>query len=310
MVSLLLEYRNLDKLRGTYIDTLPRLAHPDTGRVHTSYNQAGTSTGRLSSSDPNLQNIPVRTEIGREVRRAFIAPPGYLLLACDYSQVELRMLAHVSEDPEMIAAFERNEDVHASTAAAIFGIPLEDVTYEQRSMAKAINFGLMYGMSAYGLAARTSLTRDQAGAFIDAYFSRFAAVHRYLEQTKVQAAEHGYVETIMGRRRYFPELTQHTVNQAVRAAAERAAVNMPIQGSAADILKIAMIRLHDRLLSAGLDARMILQVHDELVLEVSEGDRAAAQELLVDTMAHAVELRVPLKVDVAVGQNWMEMNNA
>jgi DNA polymerase-1 len=310
IMGLLLEYRNLDKLRGTYIDALPKLVHPKTGRVHTSYNQAGTSTGRLSSSDPNLQNIPVRNDIGRQVRGAFVAPRGHVLLACDYSQVELRMLAHVSEDPEMIAAFERDEDVHATTAAAIFGIDLDAVNYEQRNMAKAINFGLMYGMSAYGLAARTNLTRDQASAFIEAYFTRFAAVHRYLENTIALAQERGYVETIMGRRRYFPELTQRAVNQAVRGAAERAAVNMPIQGSAADVLKIAMIRLHERLQPQTLDAHMILQVHDELVLEVAEADLEPARDLLVETMSNAVQLRVPLKVDVSVGKNWMEMKNA
>ena len=309
MVGLLLEYRNLDKLRGTYVDALPRLVHPRTGRVHTSYNQAGTSTGRLSSSDPNLQNIPVRDEIGRKVRRAFVAPPGHVLLGCDYSQVELRMLAHVSEDPQMIAAFERDEDVHATTAAAIFGLDLDDVTYEQRSMAKAINFGLMYGMSRYGLAARTNLSAEEAGEFIDAYFTRFAGVRRYLDDTIAQARERGYVETIMGRRRYFPELTQHTINQTVQNAAERAAVNMPIQGSAADILKVAMIQLHDRLQSGSLDAHMILQVHDELVLEVAEKDLAAATDLLVETMSNAAKLRVPLKVDVSVGKNWMEMKN-
>jgi len=310
IVGHLLEYRNLDKLRGTYIDALPNLVHPETGRVHTSFNQTGTSTGRLSSSDPNLQNIPVRTEIGRRVRRAFVAAPGHLLLSCDYSQVELRMLAHVSGDPEMIAAFERDEDIHATTAAAIFGVDLSQVTYEQRNMAKAINFGLMYGMSAYGLAARTNLSREQAEAFIQAYFTRFAGVRRYLERTVVEARERGYVETIMGRRRYFPELTQETVNPNVRSAAERAAVNMPIQGSAADVIKVAMIRLHDKLRAAGLDAHMILQVHDELVLEVSETDLGSARELTVDTMSGAVELRVPLKVDVSVGPNWMEMQDA
>jgi len=251
----------------------------------------------------------VRDEIGRKVRRAFVAPPGHVLLGCDYSQVELRMLAHVSEDPQMIAAFERDEDVHATTAAAIFGLDLDDVTYEQRSMAKAINFGLMYGMSRYGLAARTNLSAEEAGEFIDAYFTRFAGVRRYLDDTIAQARERGYVETIMGRRRYFPELTQHTINQTVQNAAERAAVNMPIQGSAADILKVAMIQLHDRLQSGSLDAHMILQVHDELVLEVAEKDLAAATDLLVETMSNAAKLRVPLKVDVSVGKNWMEMKN-
>jgi DNA polymerase-1 len=310
MVEMLLEYRTIDKLRSTYIDTLPLLVNKETGRVHTSYNQTGTSTGRLSSSDPNLQNIPVRTELGRQVRGAFVAPPGYLLLGCDYSQVELRLLAHVAHDPEMMAAFHRDEDVHATTAAAVYGVPLEQVSYEQRNLAKAINFGLMYGMSQYGLAARTDLSVDEAGQFIDAYFARFAAVKRYLENTIRRAQETGYVETIMGRRRYFPELQNRATNQAVRRAAERAAINMPIQGSAADILKVAMIRLHAALQERGLDAHMILQVHDELVLEVAEAELAPAAELVVEIMSSAYKLDVPLKVDVAVGKNWMEMNPA
>ena len=310
VVALLLEFRTIDKLRSTYIDTLPLLVNEETGRVHTSYNQAGTSTGRLSSSDPNLQNIPVRTELGRQVRGAFIAPPGYLLLGCDYSQVELRLLAHVAQDPQMMAAFHRDEDVHATTAATVFGVGLDQVTYEQRNLAKAINFGLMYGMGQYGLAARTDLTVEQAGQFIEAYFGRFAAVKRYLENTIHFAENHGYVETIMGRRRYFPELQNRATNQTIRRAAERAAINMPIQGSAADILKLAMIRLHEALRHSDLDAHMILQVHDELVLEVAERDLAPAAALVVEIMSSAYELTVPLKVDVAVGQNWMEMKPA
>jgi DNA polymerase I len=310
MVEMLLEYRTIDKLRSTYIDTLSLLVNKETGRVHTSFNQTGTSTGRLSSSDPNLQNIPVRTELGRQVRGAFVAPPGYLLLACDYSQVELRLLAHVAQDPEMMAAFRRDEDVHATTAATVFGVALDQVTYEQRSLAKAINFGLMYGMSQYGLASRTTLSIEEASQFIETYFQRFAAVKRYLEETIRFAQENGYVETIMGRRRLFPELQNRNTNQAVRRAAERAAINMPIQGSAADILKLAMIRLHDALQDATVDAHMILQVHDELVLEVAEADLDATAELVVDIMCSAYELDVPLKVDAAVGKNWMEMNPA
>ncbi len=310
MVEMLLEYRTIDKLRSTYIDTLPALVNKATGRVHTSFNQTGTSTGRLSSSDPNLQNIPVRTELGRQVRGAFIAPEGYVLLGCDYSQVELRLLAHVAQDPEMMAAFHRDEDVHATTAAAVFGVPLDQVTYEQRNLAKAINFGLMYGMSQYGLAARTDLSVDEAGQFIDAYFARFAAVKRYLENTIRLAQENGFVETILGRRRYFPELQNRATNQAVRRAAERAAINMPIQGSAADILKIAMIRLYNALREQPVQAHMILQVHDELVLEVAEADLAPVTDLVVETMSSAYKLDVPLKVDVAVGKNWMEMKSA
>ena len=310
MVEMLLEYRTIDKLRSTYIDTLSLLVNKETGRVHTSFNQTGTSTGRLSSSDPNLQNIPVRTELGRQVRGAFVAPPGYRLLGCDYSQVELRLLAHVAQDPEMMAAFRRDEDVHATTAATVFGVGLDEVTYEQRSLAKAINFGLMYGMSQYGLASRTTLSVEEAGQFIETYFERFAAVKRYLDETRRFAEEHGYVETIMGRRRLFPELQNPNTNRAVRSAAERAAINMPIQGSAADILKLAMIRLYDALQESELDARMILQVHDELVLEVAEADLEATTEMVVDIMSSAYELDVPLKVDAAVGENWMEMNPA
>ena len=308
IVSRIVEYRQLEKLRGTYVDALPALVNPRTGRVHTSFNQTGTSTGRLSSSNPNLQNIPVRTELGRRIRGAFVAPPGHVLLGCDYSQVELRLLAHLSQDPELLGAFHRDEDVHASTAAAVFNVELEAVTSEQRGLAKTINFGLMYGMSEFGLAARTQLSRSEARGFIEAYFGRFRRVKEYLDETVRDARENGYVETIMGRRRYFPELRSRSAARgASRQAAERAAVNMPIQGSAADIIKLAMIRLHRRLQDRGCDARMLLQVHDELVLEVPESQVEATRELVVETMDSAYEIDVPLKVDAAVGHNWMEM---
>ena len=306
IISLILENRQLEKLKGTYIDALPALINPHTGRVHSSFNQTGTSTGRLSSSDPNLQNIPVRTELGRRVRGAFVAPEGHVLLGCDYSQVELRLLAHVSQDPELLGAFHRDEDVHASTAAAIYGVPLPDVTPEQRSLAKSINFGLMYGMSDYGLAARTDLSVSEARAFIEAYFGRFRRVQDYLGDTVRQARRDGYVETLLGRRRYFPELQSRSAAGSQRAA-ERAAVNMPIQGSAADILKLAMIELHRQLREQGYGARMILQVHDELVLEVPEDEIGEVRDLVVETMSGAYELDVPLKVDVAIAGNWMEM---
>ena len=307
IIELVLTYRQLGKLKSTYVDALPLLINPDTGRVHTSFNQTGTSTGRLSSSDPNLQNIPVRTEIGRRVRAAFTTPEGELLLGCDYSQVELRLLAHFSEDPELVAAFHRGEDVHATTAAAVFGVPLGEVTREQRGLAKAINFGLMYGMSGFGLASRTDLTVAEAREFIAAYFGRFQRVKEFLDETIASAHEKGYVETIMGRRRYFPELTSSGVNNAVKRAAERAAVNMPIQGSAADIIKKAMISLHRRLRENGLQSHLVLQVHDELVLQVPESELERARALVVDTMESAHTLIVPLKVDVGVGKNWMEM---
>ena len=306
IVSQILEHRTLSKLKGTYVDALPTLINPDTGRIHTSFNQTGASTGRLSSSDPNLQNIPVRTEEGRLVRGAFAAPEGYRLLSCDYSQVELRLLAHMSEDPELIGAFQRDEDVHATTAAAVLGIPLAEVTKEQRALAKAINFGLMYGMSEYGLAARTDLSQEEAREFIETYFTRFRGVKRYLERIKAQAYEQGYVETILGRRRYFPELQSRSAN-ALRQRAERAAINMPIQGSAADVIKLAMIRLYDALCRRDGDAAMVLQVHDELVLEVPTGELDEVRDLVVTTMSEAYALRVPLKVDAAVGKNWMEL---
>jgi DNA polymerase-1 len=308
IAPLLLEFRQIDKLRGTYVDALPALVNPQTGRVHTSFNQTGTSTGRLSSSDPNLQNIPVRSEMGRLVRGAFVAPPGHVLLSCDYSQVELRLLAHLSEDPELIGAFHRDEDVHATTAAAIHGVPMGEVTYEQRSLAKAINFGLMYGMSDFGLAARTDLSRDDARRFIAAYFGRFRRVKEFLDETIADARARGYVQTVMGRRRYFPELRAGSgVNPSLQRAAERAAVNMPIQGSAADILKRAMIDLHQRLVDRGSAAALVLQVHDELVLEVPEEELDGIRALVVETMSGAYALRVPLKVDAAVGRNWMEI---
>ena len=308
IAGLVLEQRQLEKLKGTYVDSLPELVNPETGRIHSSFNQAGTSTGRISSRDPNLQNIPVRSELGRMVRGAFVAPEGSVLLGCDYSQVELRLLAHVSGDPALIEAFMRDEDIHASTAAAIQDVPLADVTKAQRSLAKAINFGLMYGMSDFGLAARTQLSVPEARRFIEAYFGRFSRVKQYLDETKAKAAELGYVETIFGRRRYFPELRAAGSSRGnARQAAERAAVNMPIQGSAADVIKIAMIRLHKRLLGEGYASRMVLQVHDELVLEVPDGELEQVEPLVVETMMNASQLAVPLKVDVAIGRNWMEM---
>ncbi len=307
IATLILEYRKFEKLRSTYIDTLPDLVNPSTGRIHTSYNQTGTSTGRLSSSDPNLQNIPVRTELGRHVRAAFVAPPEHVLLSCDYSQVELRLLAHFSKDPEMMAAFHRGEDIHATTAAAIHDVPLAEVTDEQRSLAKTINFGLMYGMSAYGLASRTGLSIEEARQFIETYFERFGQVETYFDETLAFAHEYGYVETVMGRRRYFPMLkATDEGNSRAQRAAERAAINMPIQGSAADILKIAMIRLYHLLREMKLKGRLILQIHDELILEVPQEELKRTQNLVVDTMENAYELDVPLKVDTAAGENWME----
>jgi len=309
LIELVLEHRQLSKLKSTYLDALPLLVNRRTGRVHTSYNQTGTVTGRISSSDPNLQNIPIRTEIGRKVRRAFIAEEGCLLLSADYSQVELRIMAHISQDAGLLSAFERGEDIHASTAATVMDVPLSQVTPEMRRIAKSINFGLSYGMGAYGLAQRTGLSREEAAEFIANYFARYPQVGEYVEETKRMAREKGYVSTLLGRRRYFPELRSTSrAHGRVERAAERMAINMPIQGSAADILKIAMIRLHGALQEKGLASRLTLQVHDELVLEVPERELKTVAPLVRSVMEGAYGLRAPLKVDIKVGKNWEEMS--
>jgi len=312
IIPLLLEQRQISKLRSTYVDALPALVNPKTGRLHTSYNQTGAVTGRLSSSDPNLQNIPIRTELGRQIRRAFVAEPGWLLLAADYSQIELRVLAHVSQDPELLDAFYRDQDVHARTAAAVFGVPIEQVTPEQRSIAKTVNFGLIYGQSAYGLSQQTELYFDEAERFIQTYFERYPGVKKWLDETRKLAYRQGYVETLLGRRRYFPELHGQTTTQqayaGARAAAERQAINAPIQGTAADIIKIAMIALDKGLRQGGYRAQMTLQVHDEVVLQVPRPELDEVAALTRQVMENAYRLCVPLKVDVEVGENWLDMN--
>jgi len=309
VVEKVLEYRSLAKLKSTYVDALPQMVNPVTGRIHTSYNQTGTVTGRLSSSDPNLQNIPIRTELGRHVRSAFVADDGMRLIAADYSQVELRVMAHVSRDHGLLGAFERGEDIHASTAAAILDVPLEDVTPNQRRLAKAVNFGLSYGQTAYGLAQATGLTQAEAENFITTYFERFPGVREYIRNTKVLAGRHGYVETLLGRRRYFPELQPGSkASHYARQAAERMAINAPIQGTAADIIKIAMIQLYDALQERGLRTQMILQVHDELIVEAPEEEIEAAIPLMCEVMEHAFELDAPLEVDLKMGPNWEEMD--
>ncbi|MDW8059255.1 MAG: DNA polymerase I [Thermomicrobium sp.] len=314
IVDAILEYRQLAKLKSTYVDALPEQVHPQTGRVHTIFHQTVAATGRLSSSDPNLQNIPVRGELGRAVRRAFIADnrPGYriadepiLLLSADYSQIELRLMAHFSRDPALLRAFAEGKDIHAATASEVFGVPLEAVTPEMRRIAKTVNFGIMYGMQAYGLARDTGMSRQEAQRFIEAYFQRFPGVARYLEETKRRAAELGYVETLFGRRRYLPEITSS--NPARRQAAERMAVNMPLQGTAADIMKLAMIRIHRALQERGFTSRMLLQVHDELVFEVPESELQSVSELVVSLMSSVVELAVPLEVDAKAGPNWADL---
>jgi len=308
VIDLLLEQRALSKLKTTYVEALPQLVNPATGRVHTSFNQTGTVTGRISSSNPNLQNIPIRTELGRQVRRAFVAEEGRLLLGADYSQVELRVLAHISQDEGLLDAFRQGEDIHRTTAAAVYGVPLADVTYDMRRVAKTANFAMVYGSSAYGLAQQTGLTPDEAARFIETYFARFPRVRAYIESTKKQAARQGYVETLLGRRRYFPELAPKSkVMPGQRRAAERMAINAPIQGSAADIIKIAMIRLHQVLQERNLRSRMILQVHDELVLEVPKEEVGTLAPLITEIMEGAFDLAAPLKVDAEVGPNWLEM---
>jgi len=309
VIEKILEHRQLSKLKGTYVDALPALVNRRTGRVHTSYNQVGSVTGRVSSSNPNLQNIPIRTDIGREIRRAFVAEPGWRLLAVDYSQVELRILAHISGDPTLLAAFARGEDIHASTAAAIYGVPLHQVTSAQRRVAKMTNFAISYGVTGYGLSERTELTPEEAEAFIGTYFKTYPKVREYIDHTRELARQQGYVETLLGRRRYFPELsTRAQVHHNVREAAYRMAINAPIQGTAADILKVAMNRLWRQLRVQGLRSRMILQVHDELVLEVAEGELDQVAPLVIETMEGAHRLDAPLKVDAKVGHNWLEMD--
>ena len=300
----ILAYRSFAKLKSTYIDALPSLVHPRTGRLHTSFNQAVTATGRLSSSNPNLQNIPIRTVEGKRIRQAFIAPPGRRLISADYSQIELRVLAHLSEDPTLVAAFRAGEDVHSRTASTIFGVFPEFVNEEMRRQAKVINFGILYGMSAFGLAKELDLNQKLAQAYIDEYFRRYAGVKSYLDGLLEQARRDGYVCTLMNRRRYLPDL--NAVNANVRQFAERMAVNTPIQGTAADLIKMAMIRIDGRLTAQGLAAAMIIQVHDELVVEAPEAEVAVVTALLHEEMEQVMSLRVPLKVAVHVGRNWDE----
>lgn len=299
---LLMEYRSLSKLKSTYTDSLPQQINPATGRIHTNYHQAVTATGRLSSSNPNLQNIPIRTPEGRRIRQAFIAKPGYKLIAADYSQIELRIMAHLAQDASLLDAFRHDRDVHRATAAEVFGVSLEQVSNEQRRRAKAINFGLIYGMSAFGLAKQIECSRSEAQEYIERYFTRYPGVQDYMERTRQQAAEQGYVETIFGRRLYLPEIKAK--NPAMRRAAERTAINAPMQGSAADIIKRAMIEVQQWLQDKQWDAQMIMQVHDELILEVREDQIDAISQGLIERMQAAAELDVPLIVEAGVGDNW------
>ena len=304
-ISLILDYRQLMKLKSTYVDTLPQLVSPQTGRLHTTFSQTGTATGRLSSAEPNLQNIPIRGEWGKKIRQAIIAPEGSLLLAGDYSQIDLRALAHLSQDPNLVSAFLRDEDIHTATASQVFSVALVEVTPDMRRLAKTINFGVIYGMSEYGLEQATELSREEAAQFITAYFEKYQGVKAYLEGIKGKARERGYVETLLGRRRYLPEI--NSANRQVREAAERMAINMPVQGTSADIIKLAMLRLHEEMKRRKLKAKLLLQVHDELVFEVPQEEMAEMRELVLQLMPQALKLSVPLKVEIKGGKNWAEM---
>ncbi|MBT9163507.1 MAG: DNA polymerase I [Chloroflexi bacterium] len=331
VIEHVIEYRQLAKLKSTYVDALPALIDPETGRVHTNFNQTVTATGRLSSSDPNLQNIPVRTEIGNRIRQAFVAPKGVWsresgvwsrgargtldsqlstldswLLSADYSQIELRVMAHLSQDPGLLAAFAHDEDIHSATASQVFGVETYEVTSEMRRIAKVVNFGVIYGMGDYGLEQTTGLSRQEATDFINTYFEKYRGVRDYVKSTKQHAVEKGYVQTVMGRRRYIPEINSSSYQ--VRQAAERMAINMPVQGTAADIIKLAMINIQNEILRRNLESKMILQVHDELLFEVPQAEIEPMKRLVPQIMSAAMELSVPLKVETKVGQNWGEMD--
>lgn len=306
----IVDWRQVTKLKSTYTDALPGYVHPETKRVHTSYSLASTTTGRLSSSEPNLQNIPVRTAEGRKIRTAFISTPGHKLISADYSQIELRVLAHVAEIPQLTKAFEDGVDIHAMTASEMFGVPVEGMPGEVRRRAKAINFGIIYGISAFGLANQLSIERSEAGDYIKKYFERFPGIRDYMESRKAMARDKGYVETIFGRRINYPEI--RSSNPSVRAFNERAAINAPIQGSAADVIRRAMIKIEPALVEVGLAdrVRMLLQVHDELIFEVEDEDVEKAMPVIVSVMENAtmpaLEMRVPLRVDARAATNWDE----
>jgi len=305
IIGYILDYRQLSKLKSTYVDALPALINPKTSRVHTSFNQTRTTTGRLSSSDPNLQNIPIRGEQGRQIREAFIAPPGSVLLAADYSQIDLRSLAHLSGDENLRGAFLRDEDIHAATASQLYGVTPSQVTGDMRRLAKTVNFGVIYGMSEFGLEQATELSREEAGKFIHAYFEKYPGVRQYLDRTKEQARDQGYVQTLLGRKRIIPEI--NSPNRILREAAERMAINMPVQGTSADIIKKAMVDIYRIMCERKLKSKMLLQVHDELVFEVPEDEVETMRHLASDLMVNAIKLSVPLKVDLKTGNNWGEM---
>ena len=305
IIQKIFDYREYAKLKGTYVDALPALVNPETGRIHASYHQTVAITGRLSASDPNLQNIPIRTPVGREIRTAFIAPEGSVILSADYSQIELRILAHLSEDDTLIEAFLSGKDIHTETAARVFAISDGQVSSELRSRAKAINFGIIYGMGSRRLSRQTGITMAEAKEFIEAYFETYPKVAAFQEECKRMAREEGYVQTLLGRKRHIRDEILSN-DRRVQVNAENVAINTPIQGTAADLIKVAMIRIDERLRAEGRAARMIIQVHDELVLEVPEGELEAVKSILKDEMEGALELRVPINVEMGAGQNWLE----
>ena len=307
IIEAITEQRELTKLKNTYVDALPEMVNPDTGRIHTSYNQTGAITGRIASNSPNLQNIPIRSDVGQQIRRAFVAKPGHLFVAADYSQVELRILAHISQDEALLQAFRQDQDIHRTTAAAVYSIPLEKVSYNQRRFAKAVNFGLIYGMGAFRLSRDSELTLAESENYIRDYFDRFPGIKQYIDETKKKAHVDFYVETLFGRRRYFPIFKNPGSNRQLQLRAEREAINHPIQGTAADIIKIAMLRLHEAL--RDYQAQMILQVHDELLLEVPETEVDIIKPLIVEIMSGAFKLDVPLKVEASTGANWLELKD-
>ena len=303
----ILEYRQLSKIKSTYVDALPGLVNPDTGRIHTKYNQTGSATGRISSNDPNVQNIPVRTELGRRVRQAFIAPgaPESTLLAADYSQIELRILAHYSEDPALLEAFHRGEDIHSATSSLVYDVPIDEATGEMRRIAKILNFGVLYGLTAFGISQQTDLTPEQGKRFIEIYFERYPKIQDYVTDTIQTCRDDGYVQTLLGRRRYLPNIS--TRNFHMRHAAERAAINMPIQGTAADVIKIAMVKIMDRMLDLEMRSKMILQVHDELIFEVPSDELDQMSEIVMELMPASLSLAVPLVVELKTGDNWGDL---
>jgi DNA polymerase-1 len=306
ILLLILQYRQLAKLKSTYVDALPELVNPRTERIHTSYNQLGAATGRLSSANPNLQNIPVRTDEGSEIRRAFVAVPGHVFVAADYSQIELRVLAHICQDENLLQVFRDGQDIHAATAAQLFDVAPGEVSKNQRRIAKTVVFGVIYGISSFGLAQRTDLSRSEAQALIDALFERFPGIRAYIDNTLEQGRRDGYVQSLFGRRRSMPELTSKGPR---RQAAEREAINAPIQATAADIMKLAMINVYNELQRRALKTRMLLQVHDELILETPDAEIEEVRQMLREVMENVYTLRVPLQVDVEMGHNWEEMED-